>query len=279
MIVRLASFFAGTPCIYTVHGWSFSAFKGIKRRLMYALEWLILPFSSALLFVSEFDYLSSPRHLLMPRTSVIYNTVSCDPTSVSLNSHVAQIRREFVLNSHTSSVILFCSVCRLSQQKDVYTILRSLSIINRSYNNWHYFVVGDGPLLNKLSRLSKQLGLSDNVTFLGYLKDPLPVIKSCDVFILSSKWEGFPITTLEAMALSKPVVVSRTCGSVESVLPSYNGYIFTQGNPDDLAAKLVSFFEDPSLIITMGVNSRHFLIRRFHRPFSNLVYKVLLSLG
>ena len=112
-----------------------------------------------------------------------------------------------------NSQLNILTVARLTAQKNFEPLLHVL----KCRPNYYLYIAGDGPDYERLSRLATSLRVGHQVSFLRELRisDLLPYYKSCDVFSLISFWEGFPISTIEAMSFSLPVVVSDVGGSSE----------------------------------------------------------------
>lgn len=109
---------------------------------------------------------------------------------------------------------LICMIGRFSEQKDQSTLIRVLSTLSK---NIHLILVGEGPLLEENKNLSNELGISDRVHFLGFRQDIPRILKTVDIVVLSSHWEGFGLSALEGMAAEKPVIASNVDGLREIV--------------------------------------------------------------
>ena len=105
------------------------------------------------------------------------------------------------------SPLLAC-VGRLEPQKDQATLVRMMP----SLPGAHLALIGDGVLRSPLERQAEQLGVRDRIHFLGRRADVPEVLKACDVYIQPSRWEGFGIAVVEAMAAGVPVVCSDVPG-------------------------------------------------------------------
>jgi glycosyltransferase involved in cell wall biosynthesis len=104
---------------------------------------------------------------------------------------------------------LVCMVGRFSEAKDQPTLIKAISTLQ---DNVHLILVGEGPLLDKNKELANQLGITDRVHFLGFRKDIPEILKTVDIVVLSSHWEGFGLAAVEGMAAGKPVVSSNIPG-------------------------------------------------------------------
>jgi glycosyltransferase involved in cell wall biosynthesis len=96
--------------------------------------------------------------------------------------------------------------------------------------------VGQGPLAEQLEEQRVGLGLGERFRFLGYREDPIRVLVASDVFCLSSRFEGLPISLLEAMASGLPVVATKVGGIPSVVTDGKEGRLVPAGDPIALAA-------------------------------------------
>lgn len=104
---------------------------------------------------------------------------------------------------------IFLSVGRLTKkQKDPFTLLKAFSIFIKKNKKGSLIFVGDGEEKKKLIELAKKLKIAKNVYFLGFLKNPISLMKKADVFLFSSKYEGTPIVLVEAQAVGLPIIAT-----------------------------------------------------------------------
>ena len=92
--------------------------------------------------------------------------------------------------------------------------------------------------------LTKQLKIEKNILFLGYRKDVLELISSMDFIVLSSRWEGFPLTPIETFAMKKTIIVSNIDGNNEIVRENENGLLFEKDNIQELTEKMNKLIEN-----------------------------------
>lgn len=126
-------------------------------------------------------------------------------------------------------------------EKDQDTIIKALEFLPKEYK---LLLVGDGVRRPILEDLVKILQLQDRVTFLGLRKDVYPLIKMCDIAILSSHWEGFGLVAVEAMASGIPLIASNVQGLAQVV--KGGGLLFEPSNVEDLISKILEL-NDPNL--------------------------------
>lgn len=148
------------------------------------------------------------------------------------------------------SVRLLC-VGRLVAVKGHELLLRALALVSREcVVPFELVLAGDGPLRQHLEAQARQLMLMDKVTFLGAVQNIHDVYQNSDVFVLSSRHEGFPNTLVEAMAHGLPVVATRCQGGVEDVLMATDAEVGLLVPLDDtraLADAIKCLISDPIL--------------------------------
>jgi len=155
------------------------------------------------------------------------------------------------------------TITRFSPQKDLKTFLRMANLVVKEIPDVEFMVIGDGEQREELQTLAESLGLRDHVRFLGYREDARDVLKSFDIFALSSLWEGLPIVILEAMAAGKPVVATAVDGVKEVVEHGKSGLLVDPQRPDLLAESVIQLINNPDQAKAMGRKGRKRLERLF----------------
>jgi N-acetyl-alpha-D-glucosaminyl L-malate synthase BshA len=113
-------------------------------------------------------------------------------------------------------------------------------------------MIGDGPDRVDLERQVTDLGLSDNVEFIGEQPDLVPWLSAADLFLLPSSQESFGMAALEAMACEVPVIASRVGGLPEVVQDGVTGYLCDLDDLDGMAARGVAVLQDAALRKRIG---------------------------
>lgn len=128
---------------------------------------------------------------------------------------------------------------RLVLQKDYPTLFRALSLYCKKYGLAHLAILGDGALNQELIDLSKQLKIKDNITFLGFVDNPLAYMKYADIFVISSAWEGFCNVIVEALYAGLKIV-STNCpsGPAEILENGKYGELVEVGDAEQFAEKI-----------------------------------------
>lgn len=128
---------------------------------------------------------------------------------------------------------------------------------------WQCLLVGDGPARERLRSLAAELGLAEQVVFAGMRRDVARVLPALDLFVCPSRYEGFGIAIVEAMAAGRPVVASAVGGIPEIVVDQETGLLVTPGNAAALADAMTALLTHPDRAQTMGVRGRERARERF----------------
>jgi glycosyltransferase involved in cell wall biosynthesis len=140
------------------------------------------------------------------------------------------------------------NVGRLAPQKDHETLLRAFALVRAGRPGLRLAVVGGGSenALARLQALAGELGVAQAVAFLGYQPNPLRYVARAQLFVLSSRFEGFPNVLLEALACGTPVV-STDCpsGPREILDEGAYGELVPVGDPATMAAAIGRTLEAP----------------------------------
>jgi glycosyltransferase involved in cell wall biosynthesis len=116
--------------------------------------------------------------------------------------------------------------------------------------------VGQGPLEREVSELHAALGLGDSVRLLGYRSDVPDLLAAADAFTLSSDFEGFPVSVMEAQAAGLPIVATAVGGIPDAVSEGIEGLLVPPQRPDLLAAAWLRLADNPELRVEMGRHAR-----------------------
>ena len=240
---RLAAWLARVPVrVFTVHGWSFAAYDGSSGRLYRWIERLMRPLTTAVVCVAE----ATLRQGVMAR--------ACDPAR-SLVIHNAVDVASFAEPAASTGPRRIVAIGRFAYPKDFATLLQALELVQ---GDWSAVLVGDGPGLAEVAERH-----DPRIELLGPRTDVTDVLARSDVFVLSSRSEGFPVSILEAMAACLPVVATAVGGVGEAVVGGETGFLVPPGDPQALAAALERLVADRELRLRLGAAGRSRALRHF----------------
>jgi glycosyltransferase involved in cell wall biosynthesis len=143
---------------------------------------------------------------------------------------------------------LVLTLARLTPQKGLPTLLDAAARVPGAV----FAIVGEGPERDALEARIRQLGLGDRVWLLGFRSDTAALLAACDLFVLPSRYEGLPLSILEAMAAGRAVVASAIPGNDEAVVHGETGVLVPVDDPAALAAAIRELLADPGRAARLG---------------------------
>ncbi len=221
-----------------------------------SLQKIFIRRSDAVLAISQAvaDRLSGRMPFLKDRIQVVHNTVAFPAEKPDAGARNA-LRREWFADSPDVKII--GSVGRLEEPKKGLTVL--LSAARRVVDQFpaaRFVIAGDGPDRARLEKMSAKLDMTSHVRFIGAQQNVWPLYEAFDLFALPSRWEGFGIVLLEAMAKGLPVVATRQGGVPEVVVDHETGVLVPVDDEAALAGALLDTLNNPDRARTMGEAGR-----------------------
>jgi glycosyltransferase involved in cell wall biosynthesis len=232
--------------IHTVHGWSFHDYMPRRNRALFAgVERLAARWTDRIVTVSELDRdkglaarIGSPDQY-----AVIHELNDLEPF-LSADDAPAASRARLGLPPDAPVI---GTVGRLSEQKDPTTFVHAAAAVVAEVPEARFVMVGHGPLRRPVERLVTDLGLRDRFLFTGVRPDVPAILRSFDVFLLTSLWEGMPLVIPQAMACRVPVVASTADGNRELIRDGDNGLLAPPRSTDQLTRGVLRLLRDRDL--------------------------------
>jgi glycosyltransferase involved in cell wall biosynthesis len=248
LVGRIAAKTIGLPVIFTAHTWTFG--QGVSKKLRpiyWFLEWFGAKMGSHIITVSEYGrhqalnaYLTWPENI-----TSIHNGMPDRPR----RTHSPQIPARLTM------------VARVGWPKEHELVLKALGKCQNM--SWVMNFVGGGDT-TRLQKIAEKLKIADRVNFMGERNDVADILENqTDIFLLISQWEGFPLSTLEAMRSSLPVIVSDAGGASEAIEPGETGYVIPVGDGRTLIQTLMKLIPDGSKQRELGEAGRDLFERYF----------------
>jgi glycosyltransferase involved in cell wall biosynthesis len=147
-------------------------------------------------------------------------------------------------------------VARLEPPKGVDVFIRALAMIDPSLP-WRAEIIGDGPEGPSLRQLAAQFGVSDRVTFRGYLPSAGRLLGAFDLVVIPSRLEGFGIAAVEAAAAGRATIATHVGGLPDVVRPGETGWLVPSEDPAAMARAVEVALRSPSIRAEMGERARH----------------------
>lgn len=163
--------------------------------------------------------------------------------------------------------IRILSVCRLVEVKGVEFGIRAVAKLAKEIPDLEFYIVGDGPLEPELRQLAIQLGVHNQVHFLGRQtrEQVIDLYNKCDIYLYSGivtadgAEEGQGVVVIEAQAMGMPVVATRVGGVPETLQENRSGILVDPGDVDGLATSLKYLSQNPQIWPAMGSAGRAFV--------------------
>lgn len=200
----------------------------------------LFSFFSTVIFVSDALRIKFERILGLSKTKTIANAVDLSKIQSNLES------ANFV--DHDARKVNFIYLGRLSCEKGVDRLLNSACRLPHNLKDkWTMTIIGDGEQYATLKQIVHVKGIENNVFFCGLQKKPHSAFNNASVLLLPSRYEGFGLVLVEAMAAGLPVVATNTVGASEVL--DHGRYGILLPNEDDAFDHiLLSIINDPSML-------------------------------
>lgn len=248
---RLACRRQNIPNVFTAHGWAFT--EGVsngKRKFYIKIERLAAKWTNHIICVSDYD-----------RQLALNYSVASEVKLRTIHNGIPLIEDTNIAYPDKGNVVNIIMVARFSEPKDQKQLLDALYNLD-CRDRCLVRLVGDGENLAATKSHAIQLKLT-NVEFLGTRTDVINLLSQASIFVLSSNWEGFPLTILEAMRAGLPVVASDVGGVSEAVVDGQTGYLIPRGDAKYMAHCLEKLINNPELRVDMGKKARERFMQNF----------------
>jgi glycosyltransferase involved in cell wall biosynthesis len=195
------------------------------------------------------------------KVSVVYNGVDLKHVAAERSSANPFADAEWAGASH----IITC-VANIRKIKGIDVLIKTAQRVCRELPNTVFVVAGslwDRAYTEEIQGMIRSLNLGKNVRLLGFVEDPVPLLKMSDAFCMLSRSEGFSNALLEAMACGVPSVVTRVGGNPEAITDGENGFLVSVEDDAAAAEKLLALLRDPARAAKIGENGRISVQTRF----------------
>jgi glycosyltransferase involved in cell wall biosynthesis len=210
---------------------------------------LLGPFMDAFVALSEVAARSF-QDRRCPPTKV---KIICNGVHIPANLSRGWLRPKLGL---PESVRLLVTVASLIPRKGLDILLQAVGPLFNECPEWHLVIVGGGPLLAELQESSKRMQMASRIHFLGLSNNALEILADCNIFVLPSRNEAMPVSILEAMALSLPVVATDVGCVRDVVVPGKTGLLVAPEDSEGLCAALRTVFLDENFARQLGAQGR-----------------------
>jgi len=238
------------PVIVTFHNELF--LPGQRHRFLPLKNFLIRNLADKIVLVADYmrpEYVSTGKYPEAKMTT-IYNGIEFPARLSESEKHT--LRSE--LNLGTDD-LLVGHVANFRAPKGHRYLVEAAAEVAKQVPNVRFLLIGDpgdGSIKAEVEKLAARHNIEKNIVLLGFRSDVSKLLSLIDVFVLSSISEGHPLSVVEAMAASKPVVVTNVGGLPEIIDDGKTGYLVQPKNPPALAEKIIALASQPDLREQMG---------------------------
>lgn len=204
--------------------------------------------------ISKFTEQEILKRVRLDNTTIIYPGVS---------SRFFQQRQAEKEKKNGNRILL--SVGAIKSRKGYDVSIKAFAEVKKIFPDVKYYIAGpaSGTYYDFLRNLTKELGVSEEVRFLGKVSDEelVKLYHLADIFVLTSKnvgnmFEGFGLVYLEANACGKPAIGTLGCGAEDAIIDGYNGFLVPQNDSKSTAEAIVNLLGNPQTLRQMGENAR-----------------------
>lgn len=240
---RLTAQLNGIPVVHTPNGLYYLGLHGVKRQFYRALEHLAGYWTTKMIAVSESEQnvIQLDRLVKADRLCVIENGVDARHICQQADSPAG---RAFLDHLHLNGQRpVIGATGRLVPQKDPLTFVRAAARLQAILPEARFVWCGDGELRTETEQLAAQLNVPLLIT--GHQENSAAIMRTFDVYVLSSIYEGLPFALLEAMALSLPIVATDIVGVRDVLGNETAGWLAKAQDAEALAAAIAHAWAQP----------------------------------
>lgn len=223
------------PVIYTAHGFHFYKGCPLVNRIVYkTVEKWLSKYTDVLITINEEDYQSA---LKMKAKNVFkINGIGIDSNKIKIEEFDKIAFRKELGLSVGDRVVL--TVSEINENKNYITMLKTIKLLVEKDENIKFVSCGTGVWKDKIANFAKELGIENNVVFLGYRKDIGKIMQISDLFFHASFREGLTLSVLEAMSFGLPCVVSNVRGNRDLIVDGKGGFVVEPSDEQKFAVKI-----------------------------------------
>jgi glycosyltransferase involved in cell wall biosynthesis len=206
------------------------------------------------------------------RVTVIQNPVDVEGVQNATRSAAST----HILKESRKSIV---AVGRMVPQKGFDDLIQAFSLVRRRIR-CSLTILGQGPLRTDLEGQITELGLGEDVRMPGFVENPWAFIRDADIYVSSSRWEGFPLALLEALAVGTPAIVTDCdYGPREIIEHGRSGILVPVGNVEEMGARMTEMLSDDAMRARFAREGKrrvmHFDSRVIARRYGQLIENLM----
>lgn len=265
LYARLAGLLSGKPCIHTFHGLHMDNYTPLVRIVYSTYERVLGYITTCAISVSQSE---AQRILLMKfinrnRLAIISNGVNIPEKPVTLAKKLP-------------FTVVHISRFDFSKNSEFFEpLLRELRNINR-LGDFSFILIGDGEQRTRLQQALHQQDLDEQVTFTGFSSHPAQYFEGALCYISCSRWEGLPLSVIEAQAYGLPPVATDVSGNIDVVQHGRTGLLYTLDDVKGAVSALCALADNPADTLRLGCAAREQARTKFNiETMAHRTYAIL----
>lgn len=258
IIGYLAASRAGVPLVCTPHG--FSEKVGIKLKLYMKAGTFALKRAQFVAPLSV-ELVQDMERFGVPYQKIHFIENGVDLTELEDYRNVLDVEQGKRKKTLTEPRLGY--VGQLIHRKGISDMIRTFQQVWQQYPGATLTLVGDGSERTELEKLAKSLPCGDRIEFLGFRKDRLALVKTFDVFLMTSSLEGIPRCLMESMVIGTPVIAYDIPGVNELIHDGETGLLAPMGDFRQLGTQVIRLVENPKLRLALARKARRLVDERF----------------
>ena len=250
IIGRMVGYLLNINVLHTPQAFSFLSTDNFFKKRIYLVLEKIFKFKNSYLLASS----NSERKLAIQKVKYAAKKVLLFNNSIKPLDNISELTIE-----KTWPDKYICTVGRPSFQKNIELMIKVLQEVNKTQDT-HLVIMGVGYHSDKLSivqKLIRELNLESAVTLLNWTsrENVFNIIKDSKLYVSTARYEGLPYSVIEALALSKPCVVSNCDGNRDLITNDYNGFVIDNEDIEEFSKKIKLLFQDDELLKKFSKNA------------------------
>jgi L-malate glycosyltransferase len=243
----IAARIAGIKCVIATVHYPYISEYGKNAKILLRISAILCNYFTTVSCICEISWFGKSNKIKKnkkyPHHFTIYNSVDIKKVNSLIN---VQNKSNFLKKYGDNSSFIFGYIGRLSYEKGIDILLSAFGEVSLKYNDIKLIVVGDGPYLKSLQKNYNNKSWWEKIYFTGTLswENAVKYLNIFDVAVIPSRFEGFGLSAIEAMAASVPVIASNTGGLTEIIIDKKSGILFEVGNVEDLVISMKSIIEN-----------------------------------
>jgi glycosyltransferase involved in cell wall biosynthesis len=266
---RIASAITGAKCIHTFHGIHIAEYSRVSAFLYIKIEQLLSLFTSKAISVSkgEYDLAISLSIIRKNKLEIIENGVIYP--AQSNNDH----------NFHKPFRILTVTRFDYSKNSELIILIATELQKQNLLDDFEFHFVGRGEGEVEIANRIKNSTLRDKFIFHGFQNDLIKYYQDAFVYLSTSRWEGLPLSVLEAMSFGVPVIATDVRGNKDAVINNQTGYLYNIEKPETAASAIIDLHNNKELWLSLSLAARervrnNFTVNRMAQLTEKLYFSI-----